>query len=221
MSLHIGLKKSGGRNNLGRITIRHRGGGHKRLYRKLEYNLNDYQYNISGTIKRIEYDPNRTAYLAECVNNNRTFYKILGSHQKHQKDIVVKKLKEVGIGEEVYNISIRVGQQAKICRASGAKGKILKQGEKDTVIRLPSQQIKVLNNNNSCNLGSVVSKDQNKIIGKAGRSRWMGIRPSVRGVAMNPIDHPNGGKTAGGGQPKTPWGKLAKWVPTRKKKRKG
>ena len=215
MKLHIGLRKSGGRNNRGRVTIRHRGGGHKRLYRHLEYSYNNYKYLLSGEIKRIEYDPNRTAFIAECLNGNKTFFKILGGINNIGKKIHVVKLKHVGIGDEIFNVSLNAGQLGKIGRASGAKCKVLKQSEKYTVIRMPSHQIKVLNNENFCILGSVLSKPL-KVLGKAGRNRWLGIRPSVRGVAMNPIDHPNGGKTAGGGQPKSPWGKLAKWVPTRK-----
>lgn len=209
--LHIGIRNTGGRNNRGRVTIRHRGGGHKRLYRTINHTA------ISGKILRIEYDPNRTAYLAECQNGTKTFYQILGENHLIGQTLKVVKLHEVGIGEEVYNVSLRSGQIGKIGRASGTSCKILKQGDKTTVIRMPSQQVKEINNQNQCIIGTVKSKPIERL-GKAGKNRWKGIRPRVKGRAMNPIDHPNGGKTAGGGQSKTLWGKLAKWVRTRKHK---
>jgi len=151
---HIGLRKHGGRNNLGRITVRHRGGGHKRLYRELEYKSSGHTLELSGVINRIEYDPNRTAYLAECIGYNKKFYKLLGGAEVAKKkkesligqEIKVVKIKEVGVGEEVYKVSIRSGQIGKIGRASGAKCKVLKQTEKETVIRMPSQEVKTINN---------------------------------------------------------------------------
>jgi len=219
--LHYYIKKTGGRNNTGRITIRHRGSGHKRIYRPLEYYNQGHSFLLSGIINRIEYDPNRNTYLAECINNDKTFYKLLGGKELIKEKLIgteikVVKLKDVGIGEEVYNVSLRSGQTGKIGRASGTRCKIMKQTDKQTVIRLPSHEVKTLSNQNTCIIGGVIEKPKG-IIGKAGRNRWKGIRPTVRGFAMNPIDHPNGGKTRGG-EPKTPWGKLAKWVPTRKSK---
>jgi len=160
---------------------------------------------LSGIIKRIEYDPNRTAYLAECEGYNRRFYKLLGNINKKPligQHIKVIKLGDAAIGDDVFKISLRPGQQGKIGRASGTKCKILKHTDKTTLIRLPSLQIKSFNNNNLCCLGSIYSSPQSPM-GKAGINRRFGIRPSVRGVAMNPIDHPNGGKTPSG-QPKTP-----------------
>jgi large subunit ribosomal protein L2 len=161
---HIGLRKTGGRNNRGRITIRHRGGGHKRLYRPLNYPY------LSGEIKRLEYDPNRTAYLAECQNGTKKFYKLLGNNQQIGQMIKVVKLKEVGIGEDVYYVSLRVGQLGKIGRSSGTSCQILKQGAKTTVIRMPSQQVKELNNENLCIIGSVISLPIERLE-KAGRNR--------------------------------------------------
>ena len=203
---HIGMRKQGGRNNLGRMTVRHRGGGHKRLYRELEFQSSGHTMEISGKIKRIEYDPNRTAYLAECINRNHRFYKILGGQELKKsmigQEIKVVKLKEVGVGDEVYKVGIRQGQKGKIGRASGTHCKILKQGDSYTVIRMPSQEVKRINNESQCTLGEVYSKRE-KRMEKAGAHRRRGIRPTVKGVAMNPIDHPNGGKTAGGGQAKT------------------
>jgi len=176
------IKKSGGRNNTGRLTIRHRGGGHKRIYRPLEYNTNGHSFTLSGIIHRIEYDPNRNAYLAECRNQEKTFYKILGGNSKlfGGKDIKkenligtemkVMLLKDVGIGEEVYNVSLRKGQIGKIGRASGTKCKIMKQTDKETVIKLPSHEVKTVSNENTCIIGGVIEKPK-RIIGKAGRNR--------------------------------------------------
>ena len=209
-----GLRKSGGRNNTGRITVRHRGGGHKRLYREIDYRENGHRVELTGRIERVEYDPNRTAYIGECVGQGKKFYKILGGQEMEKekkspvqeymkgKEIKVVRLKEVGVGEEVYNVSMRPGQEGKIGRASGVKCKVLKQEIKHTVIRMPSTEIKRIVNTSTCIMGGVYGKEE-KRLGKAGASRRLGIRPSVRGVAMNPIDHPNGGKTPGG-QPKTP-----------------
>jgi len=204
---HIGLRKHGGRNNLGRITIRHRGGGHKRLYRPIEFSSSGFTTELTGIIKRIEYDPNRTAYLAECEGYNRRFYKLLGGINLNKNSLIGKhinviKLADAAIGDDIFNVAIRPGQLGKIGRASGTKCLVLKQTENKTVIRLPSQEVKSFNNNNLCSLGSIFSEPRLKL-GKAGINRRFGIRPSVRGVAMNPIDHPNGGKTPSG-QPKTP-----------------
>jgi large subunit ribosomal protein L2 len=173
MKLLFGLRKSGGRNNRGRVTVRHRGGGHKRLYRHLEYSYNNYNYLLSGKIKSIVYDPNRTAFIAACLNGNKLFFKILGGIHNFDligKNIQVVKLKNVGIGDEIFNVSLNAGQLGKIGRASGAKCKVLKQSDNYTVIRMPSHQIKVLNNENFCILGSVFSKPL-KVLRKAGRNR--------------------------------------------------
>lgn len=217
---HKGLLNKGGRNNRGRITIRHRGTRHKRLYRQLEYTQNGYKYNLSGLINLVEYDPNRSANIAQCSNGNKIFYKILGGldiEPKIGQTINVVKLKSVGIGDSVFNVSQRPGQLGKYGRASGTTAIVLKQTETTTVLRLPSREIKIFNNNNICSLGSVYSVPQIPLT-KAGNNRWLGLKPRVKGRAMNCIDHPNGGKTAGGGQPKTVWGKLAKWVPTKRSK---
>ncbi len=206
-----GLRKSGGRNNTGRITVRHRGGGHKRLVRELEYREGKHQVEMTGVVTRVAYDPNRTAYIGECTGYNRRVYKILGGEEGEEskgKEIKVYKMGEIGVGEEVYKVSLRAGEEGKVSRAAGARSKILKQGEKITIMRMPSGEIARVNAENTCYKGVVGSKERERK-GKAGANRRLGRRPSVRGVAMNPIDHPNGGKTPGG-QPKSPWGKLAK-----------
>lgn len=201
----IGQRKTGGRNNRGRITVRHRGGGEKRLRREIEYREGGHKIEIGGKITRIEYDPNRTAYVGECEGYKRKVYKIIGGKEGEEKigrEIRVVRIKEVGVGEEVYKVSVRKGEEGKIARAAGAGCKVIKQGEKETIIRLPSGEIGGINKENTCYKGKVEGKERGEK-GKAGVNRRLGRRPSVRGVAMNPVDHPNGGNTPGG-QPKTP-----------------
>ena len=213
------IRKTGGRNNRGRITVRHRGGGQKRLERVLEFEKGKHQIEMTGVVQRIEYDPNRTAYIAECEGYQRRIYKIIGGEEgKEQigKEIKVIRLKEVAVGESVFKVSLRGGERGKIARAAGAGCKIIKQGEKGTIVRLPSGEVVEIRGEHTCYQGVVWGKEREKL-GKAGVNRRLGVRPTVRGAAMNAIDHPNGGKTPGG-QPYTPWGKLGKWVRTRKVK---
>lgn len=201
------IRKTGGRNNRGRITVRHRGGGQKRLERVLEYERGEHKIEMTGVVQRIEYDPNRTAYVAECEGYERKIYKIIGGEEGRiepqiGKEIKVVKLKEVGVGESVYKVSLRGGEEGKIARAAGAGCKVIKQGEKETVVRLPSGEVVEIRGENTCYQGVVWGREQEKK-GKAGVNRRLGIRPTVRGAAMNVVDHPNGGKTPGG-QPHTP-----------------
>jgi len=154
------LRKSGGRNNRGRITVRHRGGGHKRLERQLEYNQGEHKIEMTGVVQRVEYDPNRTAYVAECEGYQRNCYKIIGGEEGVKevqigKEIKVVKLKDVGVGEQVYKVSLRKGQEGKIARAAGAGCIIVKQGGKGTIVRMPSGQIAEINGENSCYQGVV------------------------------------------------------------------
>lgn len=211
----IGKIKTGGRNNRGRVTVRHRGGEHKRRLRRVE----------EGEVKveRVVYDPNRTAWLGEGeVYGGRKVYKILGGELggEEKKELIggiikEEKIKEMGVGAEVYNVGMREGQRGKYGRAEGTKCIVIKQEEGTTTIRLPSGEVKGVKGESVCIRGSVYGEKRERLE-KAGANRRRGIRPTVKGVAMNPVDHPNGGKTAGGGQPKTIWGKLAKWVPTKK-----
>ena len=164
--MHTVLKKSGGRNHRGRITIHHNGGRHKRLYRQLDYFNKGYRFILSGTVNKIEYDPNRTANIGVCENGNRKFYTLLGT----MGEIKVLKLKDVIVGDEVYNVSNRAGQCGKYGRSTGTKLKVLKQGAKETIVRMPSRQIKALNNQNTCILGGVTGKPRD-VIQKAGRNR--------------------------------------------------
>lgn len=215
-----GLRKTGGRNNTGRITVRHRGGGHKRNYRVLE------QEERTGIVKSVEYTPNRTGYVGKCeVYGGREVYKIIGEQEQIQREkelligttLKVIKLKDLKVGTWVYNVAQRPGQRGKIGRASGVGCIVIKQEEKVTVLRMPSKEVKSINNESTGTIGRVAVHEVGQL-GKAGKNRRLGIRPSVRGTAMNAVDHPNGGKT-GGGQSRTPWGQLAKWIPTRRERR--
>lgn len=200
------IRSTGGRNNRGRITVRHRGGGEKRLERILEYEKGSHKIEMTGVVKRIEYAPNITGKVAECEGYGRKFYKVLGGEEGTVgvgKEIRVVKLKEVAVGESVYRVSIRGGEEGKIARAAGAGCKIIKQGEKETMVRLPSGRVVEIKGENTCYRGEVIAKEGRKRLGKAGVNRRLGVRPTVRGAAMNPVDHPNGGKTPGG-QPHTP-----------------
>lgn len=200
------IRSTGGRNNQGRITVRHRGGGQKRLERVLEYEKDGHMIEMTGIIRRIEYTPNQTAQVAECQSYRRKIYKIVGGTagaMEVGKEIKVKRLQDAAVGESVYKVSLRAGQVGKIARAAGAGCIVIKQGGAGTVVRLPSGQVVEMRGANTCYTGVVIGKERREKLGKAGVNRRLGVRPSVRGAAMNPIDHPNGGKTPGG-QPCTP-----------------
>lgn len=206
----IGIRKKGGRNHHGRITVRHIGGGFKRMYREIEYREGTHVQELSGRITGIEYDPNRTAYLAACESHGREYYKILGGKEmpKVGSEIKVVTLGQVPVGVSVYNVAMRVGTTGQIALARGAACKIVKQEATTTVIRLPSSAIKRLSNKVTCMEGEVIGRARERL-GTAGAHRRLGVRPSVRGVAMNPSDHPNGGKTHSC-KIKNKFGKLAK-----------
>lgn len=200
------IRSTGGRNNRGRITVRHRGGGEKRLERILDYEKGKHKIEMTGVIRRIEYAPNLTAKVAECDGYKRKFYKIIGGEEGAMevgKELRVVRLKDVSVGESVYKVSLRGGEEGKIARAAGAGCKIIKQGEKGTVMRLPSGEVVEIRKENTCYKGVVIGKERREKMGKAGVNRRLGVRPTVRGAAMNAVDHPNGGKTPGG-QPYTP-----------------
>ncbi len=235
------LKRTGGRNNTGKITMRHIGGGFKRFIRPLEYNDQLYSYNtkryqipLSGKVEDIEYDPNRSAYLAKCkTESGKTIYKIYTTtttnitkaplSKQDKINIMNEKgaqtltlLKNLTSGDQISNVSIRKGTIGKYALTHGAACKVIKQEGSTTVLRLPSKEIKRFSNLNSCIRGVAVGKGIENL-GKAGKSRRLGIRPRVRGVAMNPIDHPNGGKTHSS-KIKNLWGNLAKWQKTKSKR---
>lgn len=230
-SLLVAKKRSAGRNNLGRVTARHRGGGHKRAYRLIDFKRD--KYGIEATVAAIEYDPNRSARIALLnYKDGEKRYIIapdglqVGSTILSGEDVPIKvgnamPLKNIPAGTFVHNIELRPKTGGKISRGAGTSAQIMAKEGKYVTLRMPSGEMRLVNAECYATIGIVSNKDHENIsIGKAGRSRWLGIRPHVRGVAMNPIDHPMGGgegKSSGGRHPCTPWGKPTKGYRTRKK----
>jgi len=225
--LLIAKNSSGGRNNTGRITVRHRGGGHRKQYRIIDFKRNI--RGIKGVVERIEYDPNRTAFIALIKYSNGVKNYILASTGIKVGDAVqagsgvdvvnsnAMPLSEIPVGTSVHNIEMKVGGGGVIARSAGSFAKLLGMDGEYSILKLSSGEIRLLPSKCYASVGVVSNLDnKNLSVGKAGRSRWKGRRPSVRGVAMNPVDHPHGGgegKTSGGRHPVTPWG-----VPTKGKK---
>ena len=229
------LKKTGGRNNLGRITSRRRGGGHKRRYRIIDFKRN--KYDVSGEVLTIEYDPNRTSRIAliEYEDKEKRYIiapdgikvgnKIISSRDK-DKTLPFKignamPLFKIPEGMLVHNIELKIGKGGQLSRSAGSYARIMAKEGGNVTLRLPSGEVRLINENCLATIGVVGNKTHENIkIGKAGRSRWLGRRPKVRGVAMNPVDHPHGGgegRTSGGRHPVSPWGTPAKGYKTRKK----
>ncbi len=223
---------SGGRNNNGRMTSRRRGGGHKRKYRIIDFKRN--KFDISAKVVAIEYDPNRSANIALLVyedgekryilapDNLKINDKIMTSENAPIKTGNSLKLKNIPSGYTVHNIEMKPGKGAQIARGAGAGAKILASEGKYVSLKMPSGEVRKILEECFATLGKIGNSDFNNVIqGKAGRNRWRGKRPKVRGVAMNPVDHPMGGgegRSSGGGHPRTPWGKITKGLKTRKKK---
>jgi large subunit ribosomal protein L2 len=232
-SLTVGLNKTGGRNNLGRITTRHIGGGHKKRYRLIDFKRN--KFNIEAEVLRIEYDPNRTAFIAliEYKDSERA-YIIAPQGLKIGDTVVSSKEADIKVGNTLPLINMPVGtiihnvemtpmKGAQIARSAGSYVQLVGKDRDYSQIRLSSGELRVVNSNCLATVGVVSNSDNRNVnYGKAGRKRWMGVRPTVRGVAMNPVDHPHGGgqgKTSGGRHPVTPWGKPTKGKRTRTNKR--
>ena len=232
-SLTRPLKKTGGRNNLGRITSRRRGGGHKRRYRLIDFKRN--KFNMIGEVVAIEYDPNRSSRIALIqYEDNEKRYIIAPDGLKVKDSILSSRdskvefksgnallLKDIPDGMLVHNIELKPGKGAQMARSAGTYARIMAKEDKMVSLKLPSSEIRMVSENCLATLGTVGNKSHENIkIGKAGRSRWLGKRPKVRGVVMNPVDHPHGGgegKTSGGRHPVSPWGTPAKGYKTRKK----
>jgi len=231
-SLTYGQHSTGGRNNLGRITSRSKGAGHKHKYRMVDfYRKKD---DVKGKIERIEYDPNRSAYLALVKYEDGIMNYILAPNKiKIGDEIVSGKNKEIEIGNcmplsdipdgtNVHNIELKPNGGGKLARSAGSSATIAGSDENYCIIKLASGEIRKVISSARATIGTVSNNDhQNIKIGKAGRNRWKGKRPKVRGVAMNPVDHPHGGgegKTSGGRSPVSPWGQSAKGLKTRKNK---
>ncbi len=232
-SLTESISKKGGRNNTGRITTRHQGGGHKRLYRIIDFKRD--KDNIPATVATIEYDPNRSAHIA-LVNyaDGEKRYILAPKGLKvgmqiisgSEADIIVgnaKQLKDIPEGTTVHNIELKPGKGGQLARSAGASAQIVAFEGKYVTLRLGSGEVRKVLGTCRATIGQVGNEDHSLVvIGKAGRSRHMGKRPAVRGSAMNPIDHPHGGGEGRTGvgrvSPMTPWGKKAMGVKTRKRK---
>ena len=224
-----GKTKSGGRNNFGRITTRHIGGGHKQAYRKIDFKRT--KHDITAMVERLEYDPNRTAFLALLKYTDGTHAYILAPQRLGVGDSVVSGVKadvkpgnamqlaSMPIGTIVHNIELKAGGGGKIARSAGTYGQLVGRDSGWAILRLNSGETRRVRAECMATVGAVSNPDHmNESTGKAGRTRWKGTRPTVRSIAMNPIDHPNGGRTKGGKHWATPWGKPTKGFKTRKNK---
>jgi large subunit ribosomal protein L2 len=227
-----GVKKTGGRNNNGRVTAWHRGGGHKRRYRIIDFKRR--KFGVAGTVERFEYDPNRSAFIALVRYADDELAYILAPQRLQVGDQVVAgervdirpgnamPLQNIPVGTIVHNIEMRPGSGGKIARSAGSYAQLIGKDQGYAQLRLGSGEMRMVRGECMATIGAVSNPDhQNRKLGKAGRSRWLGRKPVVRGVAMNPIDHPHGGgegRTSGGRHPVTPWGKPTKGARTRGRK---
>lgn len=228
------LKKSGGRDNRGRIAIRHKGGGHKRVYRIIDFKRN--KIDVPGTVETIEYDPNRSAFIAliKYADGERRY--IIAPQTVKPGQVIVSSdtqvdvlpgnampLRHIPLGTVIHNIELRKGKGGQVAKAAGTGAQILAKEGSYAQIRMPSSEIRKIHLECRATVGQIGNIDhQNISIGKAGRNRWKGIRPHVRGTAMNPVDHPHGGgegKAKGGRHPVSPTGIPTKGFKTRKNKR--
>ncbi|PWC83948.1 50S ribosomal protein L2 [Azospirillum sp. TSH100] len=232
-TLTEGLTKSGGRNNTGRITARRMGGGHKRTYRLVDFKRR--KFDVPATVERLEYDPNRTAFIALIKYQDGTLSYILAPQRLKVGDTVISgertdvkpgnamPLKNIPVGSIVHNVELKAGKGGQVARSAGTYLQLVGRDGGYAQLKLPSGELRMVRGECMATLGAVSNPDQmNTNLGKAGRNRWLGVRPSVRGVAMNPIDHPHGGgegRTSGGRHPVTPWGKPTKGKKTRHNKK--
>ncbi|MFC1807033.1 50S ribosomal protein L2 [Candidatus Omnitrophota bacterium] len=227
------IRKKGGRNAHGRVTVRHRGGGHRRRLRIIDFKRD--KFDIPATVISVEYDPNRSARIAllnyedgekryiVCPKGLSVGSKVVTGKQA---EVVVghcMALKDIPSGTEIHNIELVKGMGGKIVRSAGASAQIMAKEGKYAHIKLPSGEVRLISLDCYATIGQIGNIDHEKVsLGKAGRSRWLGRRPKVRGVVMNPVDHPMGGgegKSSGGRNPCTPWGKPTKGYKTRQKKK--
>jgi len=231
-SLIEGLTKTGGRGGGGRIAVRFRGGGAKKLYRKVDFKRR--KWNVVGTVQRLEYDPNRTAFIALVKYADGELAYILAPQRMRAGDEIVagekvdlkpgnaSPLRSLPIGSMVHNIELKPGKGGQIARSAGAYAQLVGRDAGYAQIRLGSGELRMVLDSCMATVGAVSNPDHmNEVLGKAGRVRHMGRRPHVRGVAMNPVDHPHGGgegKTSGGRHPVTPWGQPTKGHKTRTNK---
>ncbi len=231
-TLTEGKTSSGGRNNTGRVTSRFRGGGHKQRYRVVDFRRR--KYDVTATVERLEYDPNRTAFLALIKYADGELSYILAPQRLKAGDQVVSgekadvkpgnamPMKAIPVGTIVHNIELKVGKGGQLARSAGCYAQVIGRDAGYVQLRLSSGELRMVRAECMATIGAVSNPDQQNIkIGKAGRKRWLGRRPHNRGVTMNPIDHPHGGgegRTSGGRHPVTPWGKPTKGKRTRNNK---
>jgi len=229
-----GAQRHVGRNNQGRITVRHKGGGHKRLERDVDFLYN--KINIPAKIETVEYDPNRSAFIAlVCYRDGERRYHLMpkgikvGDKFLASEDAEIKAgnrmpLKKIPVGTFIYNLEIKPRGGAKMIRSAGNYGEVLSHDAGYTSVKMPSSEVRKITDDSWASIGEV-SNEEHKLVkfGKAGRSRWKGIRPTVRGTAMNPVDHPYGGgegvQGRGTRRPKTMWGKITGGRKTRTPKK--
>ena len=225
--------RTGGRNNRGRITMRHRGGGHKRRYRMIDFKRT--KTGMMATVERLEYDPNRTAFIALITYEDGEQSYILAPQRLAVGDKVMSgdgadikpgnalQLSSIPVGTLVHNVELKPGKGGQLARSAGTYIQLVGRDRGYAILRLTSGEVRLVRGECMASIGAVSNPDQQNIkIGKAGRNRWLGKRPHVRGVVMNPIDHPHGGgegRTSGGRHPVTPWGKPTKGKRTRSNKK--
>ncbi len=231
-SLTQGLTKSGGRNNTGRTMAFRTGGGHKRTYRTIDFKRR--KFDVEGTVQRIEYDPNRTAFIALIKYDDGELAYIIAPQRLGEGDKVIAgervdvkpgnamPLASIPIGTIIHNVEMKAEKGAQIARSAGTFVQLVGRDQGYAILRLASGEQRLVRGECMATVGAVSNPDQSNIkLGKAGRARWLGRRPTVRGVAMNPVDHPHGGgegRTSGGRHPVTPWGKPTKGRRTRSNK---
>ena len=232
-ALTEGKRKSGGRNNSGRITAWRKSGGHKQRYRVIDFKRR--KFDVPAKVERLEYDPNRTAFIALIKYSDGGQAYILAPQRLKAGDQVVSGakadikpgnallLKNIPVGTIVHNVELKPGKGGQLARSAGTYVQLVGRDSGFALLRLASGETRMVTAECMATIGAVSNPDEQNIsIGKAGRSRWLGVKPSVRGVAMNPIDHPHGGgegRTSGGRHPVTPWGKGTKGTKTRNNKR--
>jgi large subunit ribosomal protein L2 len=232
-ALTEGMRRNGGRNNHGHITARHRGGGHKRRYRVVDFKRR--KWDVAATVERLEYDPNRSAFIALVKYEDGELAYILAPQRLKVGDTVISgsrvdikpgnamPLENIPVGTIVHNVEMRPGKGGQIARSAGTYVQLVGKDAGYAQLRLASGEMRMVPAKGMASIGAVSNPDhQNTYFSKAGRSRWRGWRPVVRGVAMNPVDHPHGGgegKTSGGRHPVTPWGQKTKGKRTRSKRK--
>jgi len=229
-ALTEGKKRKGGRNNYGRIVNFRQGGGHKQRYRIVDFKRR--KYDVPATVERLEYDPNRTAFIALIKYSDGEQAYILAPQRVKAGDQVVSgdrvdvkpgnamPLRNIPVGTIVHNVELKQGRGGQMARSAGTYLQLVGRDQGNALLKMPSGEVRMVKAECMATIGAVSNPDQQNIsIGKAGRSRWLGVRPSTRGITMNPVDHPHGGRTNGGRAWVTPWGKPTKGKKTRHNKK--